>query len=128
MPITRSGRWYNDSDARVDGALASAEVAVGTATSTAFDVEDADTLLATISVAEVEEEGTPGTVTGSLEVSYDGTNYETAGSWPQKSNSAAATHTKGFNVRGARKARWKLVVATEAVTVAITDVKGIRGR
>lgn len=103
---------------RTGTGLASASRAVGTANGTAFTVADAQEINARLNITDHNG----GTLDASLQGSVDGTNWDTIGSWPQKSG-ANGTHSKVFGVRGYRQARWAWTVATAAVTFQIDQVE-----
>ncbi len=121
-PIDASGRWYNAPEAFPAADLASAARGIGTASSTAFDVSGAEKLISTLSVTNING----GTVALTLEVSVDGTNWDSAGAFPTKS--ANGTHRRAFDVGYATQARWTWTVATATVTFATNTSERTVGR
>lgn len=105
-PEGHQGRHYEGEEARADAAVASA-ARTATGTSTAFDVEDAESLEATLTVTAAS--GTTPTLDVTLETSIDGgTTYDTVGAFDQKAAAGSDKHV--FGPLG-DKCRWKWTIA-----------------
>src|SRR4051812_7515548 len=105
-PTDRKGRHYEGEESRSDAAVASA-ARTATGTSTAFNVEDAESLEATLTVSA--RSGTTPTLDVTLETSIDdGTTWDTVGAFSQFTNTGSDGHV--FGPLG-DKCRWKWTIA-----------------
>jgi hypothetical protein len=108
-------RYVNDPEARSEMGLTSRAVTATGVQGTAFDVEDAVAILATLSVSAVA--GTTPSATLTLETSVDGTNWDTVASFPAAT--AVSTRGKVFGPLGT-KARWNVTAFSGSATPSVT--------
>lgn len=104
-PTDAKGDWYPDPVVRSDAAVASA-ARTATGTSAAFDVAEADSFEATLTVTAAS--GTTPTLDVSLETSIDGgETWDTVSAFSQLKAAGSDGHV--FGPLGA-KARWKWTI------------------
>jgi len=106
MPQDSQGRYVPTKDTITAAAVASA-ARTTTATGTAFDTDNLDSITGTLTVTVVT--GTNPTLDVILETTADGTNYYTAGTFVQKT-AAATADAKVFGDLGSLS-RWKWTIA-----------------
>lgn len=118
MPQDSQGRYVPSKDTLTTAAVASA-ARTATATGTAFDTDNLDSITGTLTVTVVS--GTTPTLDVTLETTGDGTNYYTVGAFVQKT-AAATADAKVFGPLGALS-RWKWTIggtATPTFTFSIS--------
>lgn len=103
-PVDQQGNWYPPDQPRADASVASA-ARTTTGTGTAFDVDQAESLEASLDITAVA--GTAPTLDLVLESTVDGTHWWTVGSFSQKT--AQGTDAKVFGPLG-QQARWKWTI------------------
>jgi hypothetical protein len=107
MPVGSGGKWYNDPERASRADVASA-AKITTGTGSAFDAEDADAILGTLTVTA--HAGTTPTLDVALETTVDGTNWYTVGAFPQVGDANLAATGRAFAPLG-NQARWKWTIA-----------------
>lgn len=118
MPQDSQGRYSSDNEAMAvgSGSLASATKTT-TGTSAAFDSSNLASLNATLAISAAS--GTSPTLDVTLETTADGTNYYTAGTFPQQTGVATVARVIGDL---GLTSRWKWTVGgtTPSFTFTIT--------
>ena len=104
MPQDSQGRYYESEQTSTDAAVASA-ARTATGTGTAFSTASIDEITATLTITAAS--GTNPTLDLTLETTADGTNYYTAGTFPQQTGTA--TVARVIDGLGATS-RWKWTI------------------
>lgn len=115
MPFDANSQWYNDNEALAAAAVASA-ARTSTGTGTAFSTADIDSLNATLDVTAAS--GTSPTLDLTLETTADGTNYYTAGSFPQQTTTATVARVIG-DLGATSRWKWTIGGGTPSFTFSV---------
>lgn len=103
-PVDSKGNYYADERLRSDAAVASA-ARTATGTGSAFNVEDAESFEATLTITAAS--GTTPTLDLTLETTVDGTHWYSVAAFAQKTG--AGSDARAFGPLG-DQARWKWTI------------------
>lgn len=116
MPFDSNNQWYNDNEAYALAAVASA-ARTATGTSAAFSTADVNSLNATLTITVAS--GTSPTLDLTLETTADGTNYYTAGTFPQQTGVATVARVIG-DLGATSRWKWTIAGTTPSFTFAVS--------
>ncbi len=117
MPQDSQGRYVPDNEASSVGAVASA-ARTATGNGTAFDTANIDSLNALLVITAAS--GTSPTLDLTLETTADGTNYYTAGTFPQQTTTNAGISRIVGDLGALSRWKWTIAGTTPSFTFAVT--------
>jgi hypothetical protein len=117
MPFDSQSRFEKDNEALTAGNVASA-ARTATGTGTAFDTQDVDSINGLLVITAAS--GTTPTLDLTLETTADGTNYYTAGTFPQQTTTNAGVARIVGDLGVLSRWKWTIAGTTPSFTFAIT--------